>query len=111
MNGGKKYYRIGEASQILGVKPHVLRYWETEFPEIRPVKGKSKHRHYSQEDMETLRFIKQLLYEEGYTIKGAKVKLKEFLGKKEKPDLSPYLERIEKKLKETKELLLSALRR
>lgn len=112
MSGGKRYYRIGEASQILGVKPHVLRYWETEFPEIRPLKGKSRHRHYSQEDMEILKFIKKLLYEEGFTIKGAKVKLKEFLGKREeKPDLAPYLESIEEKLKETRELILSVLRR
>ncbi len=109
MNGEKKYYRISEISEILGVKPHVLRYWETEFPEIKPIKGPSKHRHYSYRDLEILKIIKTLLYEEGFTIKGAKIKLKELLKKKtgSSEEVAPLLENIKTKLKEIRGVLIS----
>ena len=72
----KVYFRIGEVSNLVGVDPHVLRYWETEFSVIRPFRGKSKQRLYRRQDVETLLFIKILLHDEGYTISGARKLLK-----------------------------------
>lgn len=71
------YYRIGEVSQITGIKPHVLRYWESEFKMIRPYKGSSLQRLYRKKDLELILKIKKLLYEEGFTIAGAKKKIRE----------------------------------
>jgi DNA-binding transcriptional MerR regulator len=73
----KLYFRIGEVAKIVGVKPYVLRYWETEFAMLKPGKTPSRHRLYRRRDVETLLEIKRLLYEEGFTIAGAKKKLKE----------------------------------
>lgn len=73
----KLYFRIGEVAKIVGVKPYVLRYWETEFAVLKPGKTPSRHRLYRRRDVETLLEIKHLLYEEGFTIAGAKKKLKE----------------------------------
>lgn len=73
----KLYYRIGEVAKILGVKPYVLRYWETEFSVLKPGKTPSRHRLYRRRDVETLLEIKRLLYEEGFTIAGAKKRIKE----------------------------------
>jgi DNA-binding transcriptional MerR regulator len=73
----KLYFRIGEVAKIVGVKPYVLRYWETEFTILRPGKTPSHHRLYRRRDVETLLEIKKLLYEEGFTIAGAKKKLKD----------------------------------
>ena len=77
----KLYFKIGEVSNIVGVKPYVLRYWETEFEVLKPGKAPSRHRLYKKKDVELLLEIKKLLYSEGYTIEGARKKLKE--GKKE----------------------------
>jgi DNA-binding transcriptional MerR regulator len=74
---GKKYFRIGEVSTLLKVEPYVLRYWESEFKTIKPVKAGSGHRVYSRKDVETLQVIKHLLYNEKFSIKGAKRKLSE----------------------------------
>ncbi len=71
----KLYYKIGEACKILAIQPYVLRYWETEFPFLSPNKSKSGQRVYSDREIEVIRRIKELLYEEGYTIAGAKKKL------------------------------------
>ena len=68
----KKYFRIGEVSKIVGVDPHVLRYWETEFPIIRPHRGPSRQRLYRRRDVENLLEIRMLLHDEGYTISGAR---------------------------------------
>src|SRR6186997_3563267 len=73
----KIYFKIGEVSEILGVEPYVLRYWETEFELLRPAKAPSKHRLYKKRDVELLLDIKRLLYTEGFTIEGARKKLKE----------------------------------
>jgi DNA-binding transcriptional MerR regulator len=73
----KIYYRIGEVGRITGVKPHVLRYWESEFKEIKPLKSRSLQRLYRKKDLELIFQIKRLLYEEGYTIAGARAKIKE----------------------------------
>jgi DNA-binding transcriptional MerR regulator len=69
------YYKIGEACKELGIQPYVLRYWETEFPALAPSKSRSGQRVYSEKELEIIRRIKQLLYDEGYTIAGAKKKL------------------------------------
>ena len=72
----KIYFRIGEVSDLVGVDPHVLRYWEPEFAMIKPFRGKSKQRLYRRQDVEHLLLIKTLLHDEGYTISGAKKLLK-----------------------------------
>ena len=72
---GKRYFRIGEASSIIGVEPYVLRYWESEFSQLKPQRADSKQRTYQKEDLETLLEIKRLLYEEKMTIEGAKRRL------------------------------------
>jgi len=77
----KIYFKIGEVSEIVGVEPYVLRYWETEFEVLKPSKAPSRHRLYKKRDVELLLEIKRLLYSEGFTIEGARKKLKE--GKKE----------------------------
>ena len=71
----KLFYRIGEACKQLDIQPYVLRYWETEFPVLSPRKSKAGQRVYSEEELGLIQRIKQLLYEEGYTIAGAKKKL------------------------------------
>lgn len=80
----KIYFKIGEVSQIVGVEPYVLRYWETEFDLLKPSKAPSKHRLYKKRDVELLLDIKRLLYTEGFTIEGARKKLREV--KKEEKD-------------------------
>jgi DNA-binding transcriptional MerR regulator len=69
------YYKIGEACKALGIQPYVLRYWETEFPALAPSKSRSGQRVYNEKEIGIIRRIKELLYEEGYTIAGAKKKL------------------------------------
>jgi DNA-binding transcriptional MerR regulator len=72
-----RYYRIGEVSRLTALKPFVLRYWETEFPMLEPVKSASGHRMYRQEDVDLVLKIKRLLYDEGFTIAGARRHLRE----------------------------------
>jgi len=69
--------KIGEAAKALGVEAYVLRFWETQFPDLRPHHTETKHRLYSAQDIEVLRLIKHLLYEEGFTIEGARKRIKE----------------------------------
>ncbi len=71
----KLFFKIGEVAEIAGIKPHVLRFWESEFGMLRPVKSRTGHRVYRKKDLETVLQIRKLLYEEGYTISGAKKKL------------------------------------
>lgn len=71
------YYRIGEVSRITGLKPHVLRYWESEFRVIKPYKSGSLQRLYRRKDLDLILKIKRLLYEEGFTIAGAKKKIRD----------------------------------
>jgi len=75
--GEKRYYRIGEVSKLTDVKPYVLRYWENEFRWMAPAKSRSKQRLYRHKDIEVIQLIKRLLYEERYTIAGARRKLRE----------------------------------
>lgn len=69
---GKRYFTIGEVSDLCAVKPHVLRYWEQEFPQLKPVKRRGNRRYYQREDVLTIRQIRALLYDQGYTIGGAR---------------------------------------
>ncbi|HKY64151.1 MAG TPA: MerR family transcriptional regulator [bacterium] len=73
----KVYFKIGEVAEIVGVKPYVLRYWETEFPDIAPAKSKSKQRLYKRKEVEMILRIRDLLYKEKFTIEGARKRLKE----------------------------------
>jgi len=73
----KKFFRIGEVSRIIGVEPYVLRYWESEFPQIRPVRADTNQRTYQKKDLELILEIKRLLYEEKLTIEGARQRLKQ----------------------------------
>ena len=72
---GKRYFTIGEVSELCGVKPHVLRYWEQEFPQLKPVKRRGNRRYYQRQDVLTIRQIRSLLYEQGFTIGGARQKM------------------------------------
>ncbi|MCC5869421.1 MAG: MerR family transcriptional regulator [Gammaproteobacteria bacterium] len=72
---GKRYFTIGEVSDLCGVKPHVLRYWEQEFPQLKPVKRRGNRRYYQRQDVMVIRQIRSLLYEEGFTIGGARQRL------------------------------------
>lgn len=72
---GKRYFTIGEVSELCAVKPHVLRYWEQEFPQLNPVKRRGNRRYYQRDDVLTIRQIRALLYEEGYTIGGARQRM------------------------------------
>ena len=72
---GKRYFTISETSGLCEVKPHVLRYWEQEFSQLKPIKRRGNRRYYQRHDVLLIRQIKELLYESGYTILGAKQKL------------------------------------
>ncbi len=74
---GKRYFTIGEVSELCDVKPHVLRYWEQEFPQLKPVKRRGNRRYYQRQDVIMIRQIRSLLYEQGYTIGGARLQLTE----------------------------------
>ena len=71
----KRYFTIGEVSDLCGVKPHVLRYWEQEFTQLRPMKRRGNRRYYQRQDVIVIRQIRGLLYEQGFTIGGARNKL------------------------------------
>ena len=72
---GKRYFTIGEVSDLCGVKPHVLRYWEQEFPQLTPLKRRGNRRYYQRQDVMLIRQIRSLLYDHGFTIGGARQRL------------------------------------
>lgn len=87
----KQFFKIGEAAEIVGVKAHVLRYWESEFPSIRPLKTRGAHRMYRRADVEMLCVIHKLLHQEGYTIAGARKRVRELRGEEaieQQPELA-----------------------
>jgi DNA-binding transcriptional MerR regulator len=77
VNGAERQIKIGEAARLIGVEAYVLRFWETQFPFLRPRHSHSKHRYYDQTSIETLHLIRRLLHSEGYTIAGAKKHIRE----------------------------------
>jgi DNA-binding transcriptional MerR regulator len=100
----RRYFRIGDASRIVGVEPYVLRYWESEFPQLKPSRADSKQRTYQRKDLETLLEIKRLLYEERMTIEGAKLRLKREKTK-ESTVSYPFVQEIRGELHEILEIL------
>lgn len=73
----KRYFTIGEVSKLCEVKPHVLRYWEQEFPQLKPVKRRGNRRYYQRHEVKLIRHIRRLLYAEGFTINGARTRLEQ----------------------------------
>jgi DNA-binding transcriptional MerR regulator len=99
---GKRYFTIGEVSDLCAVKPHVLRYWEQEFPQLKPVKRRGNRRYYQRQDVIIIRQIRSLLYDDGFTIGGARQKL---TGEEAKSDLSQSQQIIKQMRKELDEIL------
>jgi DNA-binding transcriptional MerR regulator len=92
----KRYFTIGEVSELCGVKPHVLRYWEQEFTQLRPMKRRGNRRYYQHHEVLMIRRIRDLLYEQGFTISGARNKLQEVV-------------QLEREKKRAGEVMLSGL--
>ena len=104
---GKRYFTIGEVSELCAVKPHVLRYWEQEFPQLKPVKRRGNRRYYQRQDVLIIRQIRSLLYDEGFTIGGARQRL---MGDQAKSDVTQS-QQIIKQLRLELEQVLKILRR
>ena len=104
---GKRYFTIGEVSELCGVKPHVLRYWEQEFPQLKPVKRRGNRRYYQRQDVIVIRQIRSLLYDQGFTIGGARNKLG---GEEARTDVTQS-QQIVKQLRVELEELMKVLRR
>ena len=104
---GKRYFTIGEVSDLCAVKPHVLRYWEQEFPQLKPVKRRGNRRYYQRQDVLIIRQIRSLLYDDGFTIGGARQRL---TGDEAKTDVSQS-QQIIKQLRIELEQVLKILRR
>jgi DNA-binding transcriptional MerR regulator len=104
---GKRYFTIGEVSDLCAVKPHVLRYWEQEFPQLKPVKRRGNRRYYQRQDVLIIRQIRGLLYDEGFTIGGARQRL---TGDDAKIDVSQS-QQIIKQIRMELEQVLKLLRR
>ena len=85
----KRYFTIGEVSELCGVKPHVLRYWEQEFTQLKPVKRRGNRRYYQHHEVLLIRRIRELLYEEGFTISGARNRLDNVLHGEDKAESAP----------------------
>ena len=103
---GKRYFTIGEVSELCAVKPHVLRYWEQEFPQLKPVKRRGNRRYYQREDVLTIRQIRALLYDEGYTIGGARQRMTDEKGKGVHPaQINAVIQETIEDLEELLELL------
>lgn len=98
---GKRYFTIGEVSDLCAVKPHVLRYWEQEFPLLKPVKRRGNRRYYQRQDVILIRQIRSLLYDQGFTIGGARQRLE---GETVKED-SQYRQLIRQTIVELEEVL------
>jgi DNA-binding transcriptional MerR regulator len=103
----KHYFTIGEVSELCGVKAHVLRYWEQEFLQLKPVKRRGNRRYYQRQDVIVIRQIRGLLYEQGFTIGGARQKL---TGEEARTDLN-HSQQIVKQIRLELEEMLKILRR
>jgi DNA-binding transcriptional MerR regulator len=100
---GKRYFTIGEVSELCGVKPHVLRYWEQEFPHLKPLKRRGNRRYYQRQDVILIRQIRSLLYEHGFTIGGARQRLS---GEEAKVDVNQSQQIIRQLRTELEDVLL-----
>ena len=101
----KRYFTIGEVSELCGVKPHVLRYWEQEFTQLKPVKRRGNRRYYQRHEVLMVRQIRGLLYEQGYTIGGARLRLEGDAGKDESALSSQIVKQVRMELEEVLQLL------
>lgn len=99
---GKRYFTIGEVSELCCVKPHVLRYWEQEFPLLNPVKRRGNRRYYQRQDVVLIRQIRSLLYEQGFTIGGARQRLS---GEQAREEATPYRQLLRQMIVELEDLL------
>ncbi len=99
---GKRYFTIGEVSELCAVKPHVLRYWEQEFPQLKPVKRRGNRRYYQRQDVLVIRQIRALLYDQGFTIGGARNRLE---GEEAREDLTQTQQIVHQMRVELEELL------
>lgn len=90
----KRYFTIGEVSDLCAVKPHVLRYWEQEFPQLKPVKRRGNRRYYQRHEVQLIRQIRSLLYVDGFTISGARNQLDHDSEVEGKPLVSDYRQEI-----------------
>ncbi len=103
----KRYFTIGEVSELCGVKPHVLRYWEQEFPNLSPVKRRGNRRYYQRHDVLMIRQIRSLLYEQGFTIGGARQRLE---GSEARSDIT-ITQQVVRQLRSELEEVLQILKR
>ena len=102
---GKRYFTIGEVSELCQVKPHVLRYWEQEFPQLKPVKRRGNRRYYQRHDVLMIRQIRSLLYEQGFTIGGARQKLESDDAKEDKIQSHQIIRQLLIELEEVQQIL------
>jgi DNA-binding transcriptional MerR regulator len=104
----KRYFTIGEVSELCGVKPHVLRYWEQEFTQLKPVKRRGNRRYYQHHEVLLIRRIRELLYDQGFTISGARNRLDELVAEPTKAPRNtraPSLNVLRKEIESVLELL------
>ena len=101
----KRYFTIGEVSELCDVKPHVLRYWDQEFSQLKPVKRRGNRRYYQRHDVLMVRQIRGLLYEQGYTIGGARLRLEGEVAKDESALSSQIIKQVRMELEEILVLL------
>ena len=99
---GKRYFTIGEVSELCQVKPHVLRYWEQEFPQLKPVKRRGNRRYYQRQDVLLIRQIRSLLYDQGFTIGGARQRMS---GEEMQEDNSQFQQIVRQMIVELEEVL------
>ena len=102
---GKRYFTIGEVSELCAVKPHVLRYWEQEFPQLKPLKRRGNRRYYQRHDVIIIRQIRSLLYEHGFTIGGARLKLSGSEAKDDSNQSQQIIKQLRSELEEVLDLL------
>ncbi len=102
---GKRYFTIGEVSELCQVKPHVLRYWEQEFPQLKPVKRRGNRRYYQRHDVIMIRQIRNLLYEQGFTINGARQKLEGADAQQDKSQSHQIIRQLLAELEEVARIL------
>jgi len=102
---GKRYFTIGEVSELCGVKPHVLRYWEQEFTQLKPVKRRGNRRYYQRKDVLMIRQIRSLLYEQGFTIGGARQQMSGDVAKDDQQQSQQIVRQLRVELEDILQIL------
>jgi DNA-binding transcriptional MerR regulator len=101
----KRYFTIGEVSELCGVKPHVLRYWEQEFTQLKPVKRRGNRRYYQHHEVLLIRRIRELLYEQGFTISGARARLDQSANIDQEPTSNALTMTMRRELQQVLDIL------